>query len=66
METSIGLNKTRAAQIAEILTSAILRVQASRGIDALTNRGRPHRQDFTVADSDAGESKAETSDQRGR
>lgn len=39
MEISIGQNKSRAAQVAEILTSAILRIQAKRNVDGLLHQG---------------------------
>jgi len=39
MEISIGQDKTRAGQVAEILTSAILRIQAKRNVDGLFHRG---------------------------
>ena len=39
MEISIGQDKTRAGQVAEILTSAILRIQAKRNVDGLLHHG---------------------------
>ena len=39
MEILIGQDKTRAGQVADILTSAILRIQAKQSVDEFLHRG---------------------------